>query len=172
MPKTLVKRGEEYIPGVPLAELVETYRRKYPGKYIDRLRAAVLEWCDMALKEIVRTIGRGFSTVYRRLYRMEREGLECRYNAKSPGRPRLLNPEQERTIKVDLDETPRNIGFERGSWNARMLARHILEQFGVQYSSRSLILPWGLCSVPTCHACACHCVPWPPDNCRFPACWV
>ncbi len=34
---------------------------------------------------------------------------------------------------------PRECGFVRGSWNAKILARHILERFGVQYSSRSAI---------------------------------
>ena len=47
------------------------------------------------------------------------EGLDGRHDGKSPGRQRLLNPEQEKTIEGDLDGTPRESGFERGSWNAR-----------------------------------------------------
>ena len=62
----------------------------------------------MALKEIAYTIGRGFSTVYRWLYRMECEGLEYRYDAKSPGKPRLLNPDQKRTIEERKTETGHN----------------------------------------------------------------
>ena len=34
---------------------------------------------------------------------------------------------------------PRNSGFERGSSNGRMVARRILERFGVPYSGRSAI---------------------------------
>ncbi len=140
MPKEiLVKRGEECLSCIQLSELEETYRREHPGKFRDRLQAAVLRKRGSVLKEIARTIGRGISTSYRWLYRMECEGLECRYDDKSPGRPRLLIPEQERTIEGDLDGTPRECGFERGSWNARILARHILERFGVQYSGRSAI---------------------------------
>lgn len=70
---------------------------------------------------------------------MEREGLDGRYDGKSPGRPRLLNPEQEKAIEGDLDGTPRDGGFERGSWNARMVARRILGRFDVPYSGRSAI---------------------------------
>ena len=140
MPKAaLVKRGEEYLPGMQLSELEETYRRERPGKSRDRLQAAVLRKRGRTLKEIARTVGRGISTVHRWLYRMEREGLERRHDTKSPGRPRLLSPEQERTIEGDLDGTPRDSGFERGSWNGRMVARRILERFGVPYSSRSAI---------------------------------
>ena len=51
MPKTLVKRGEEYLPGVQLSELEETYRREYPGKPRDRLQAAVLRKHGRVLKD-------------------------------------------------------------------------------------------------------------------------
>ena len=38
MPKAvLVRMGEEYLPGVPLAELEEAYRRQPPGKSGDGL---------------------------------------------------------------------------------------------------------------------------------------
>ncbi len=140
MPKeTLVKRGKEYLSGVQLSELEETYKHEHPGKSRDRLQAAVLRKRGRVLKEIAHTIVRGINTIHRWLYRMEREGTEGRHDTKSPGRSRLLSPEQERTIEGDLDGTPRECGFERGSWNARILAIHILERFGVQYSSRSAI---------------------------------
>ncbi|MYB30762.1 MAG: helix-turn-helix domain-containing protein [Cenarchaeum sp. SB0663_bin_5] len=139
MPKTLVKKGDEYLSCVQLSELEETYRRECSGKSRDRLQAAVLRKRGRMLKEIARTLGRGISTVYRCLYRIECEDLECRHDAKSPGRPRLLNTEQERTIKEGIDGTPRDSGFERGSWNARILARYILKRFDVQYSSRAAI---------------------------------
>lgn len=135
----LAKRGEEYLSCVQLSEPEETYRRERPGKSRDRLQTAVLKKRDIMLKEIARTVGRGTSTVHRWLYRMERKGLKSRHDTKSPDRPRLLNAEQERTTKEGINGTPRECGFERGSWNARMLVRHILERFGVQYSSRSAI---------------------------------
>ena len=69
----------------------------------------------------------------------KREGPNGRHDGKSPGRPRLLNPGQEKAIEGDLDGPPCDSGFERGSWNARMVARRILERFGVPYSVRSAI---------------------------------
>ena len=140
MPKaTLVKRGKEYLPGVQLPELEEMYRRERPGKSRDRLQAAVLRKQGRALWKIARIMGRGVSTTHRWLSRMEREGPDGRHDGKSPGRPRLLNSEQEKVVEWDLDETPRDSGFERGSWNARMVARRISDRFGVPYSSRSAI---------------------------------
>ena len=115
------------------------YRRERPGKFRDRLQAAVLRKQGRTLEKIASVTGRGISTTYRWLSKMEREGPDGRHDGKSPGRPRLLNPEQEKVIEGDLDGPPRGSSFERGSWNARMVARHILERFGVPYSVRSAI---------------------------------
>lgn len=136
---TLVKRGEAYLPNLQLPEIQELYRHERPGKSRDRLHAALLRKRGMILKDIFDAMGRGIGTIYRWLFRMEREGPECRHDAKSPGRPRLPNPEQKKVIEKDLDGMPRESGFERGSWNARMLAKRILDRFGISYSPRSAI---------------------------------
>ena len=90
-----------------------------PGKSGDRLQAAGLRKRGRTLGKIVRIMGCGVSTTHWWLSRMEREGLDGRHDCKSPGRQRLLNPDQEKTVEGDLDGTPRESGFERGSWNAR-----------------------------------------------------
>ena len=66
MPKAaLVKRGEEYLSGVPLAELKEMHRRERPGKSRDRLQAAVLRKQNKLLEEIAGMMGRGVGTIHR-----------------------------------------------------------------------------------------------------------
>ena len=65
MPKeTLVKRGEEYLSGVQLSELEETYRREYPASLGTGYRLPCSE-SAIGCAEIVRILGRGISTVYR-----------------------------------------------------------------------------------------------------------
>ncbi len=71
---------------------------------------------------------------------MEREGLACRYDSKSPDRSLLLNAEQECIIEEDRDGMSRECGFERGSWNTRIFTRHILERFGVSYNRSAIRL--------------------------------
>ena len=93
MPKaTLVKRKEEYLPGVQLPELEEMYRRERPGKSRDRLQAAILRKQGRTLGKIARVMGRGASAVHRWLSRMEREGPDGRHDGKSPGRPAAAEP--------------------------------------------------------------------------------
>ena len=89
----LVKRGDEYLPDVPLAEPEETHRHEPPGMSRDRLQAAVLRKRDKMIVEIATISGCHPSTIHRWLHRLEREGPDGRYDRWGPGRPRLLTPE-------------------------------------------------------------------------------
>ncbi len=112
MPKVApVKIGEGYLSGVQLSELEETYRRQPHGKSGDMLQAAVPKKRGKMIVEMAPISGRHPSTVHRRLSRMEREGPDDGHDGKSPGRPLLPSPEQEKAIEGDLDGTPRGSGF-------------------------------------------------------------
>lgn len=138
MPKAvLAKRGEECLPDLPLAEPKEMHRREPPGKSKERLQAAVLEWQDELPGNMAGMTGRGVGTVHRWPSKTEREGPEGRHDNKSPGRLRFLNLEQERAIGEDLAKSPRENGFGRGSRNAKVAARCMLERSGVPYGRRA-----------------------------------
>lgn len=134
-----IKRGKEYLPEVPLSVLEEMQGREKPGKSRDRLQAAVLRKRGEMVGKIAEIAGRHPSTISRWLRLMEREGLDGRHDNKIPGRPPKLSPEQERAIEEDLDKPPGESGFLRGSWNARMVARRILERFGIICSQRTAL---------------------------------
>ena len=134
-----IKKGEEYLPDVPLPVLEAMYKRERPGKSRDRLQVAVLRKRSVKIEAIAEIVGRHSGTVSRWLHRMECEGLEGRHDGKSPGRPRKLDPEQERTIEEDLDKPPSESGFVRGSWNSKMVARRILERFGITCGRRTAL---------------------------------
>ena len=77
MPKAvLVKKGEEYLPGVPLAELEETHRREPPGKPRDRLQAAVLRKRGKMIVEIATISGRRWRGPLRRRTIRNKEFLD------------------------------------------------------------------------------------------------
>ena len=134
-----VRNGKEYLPGVQMSKLGEMYRHERPAKSREQLQAAALRKIGKTIKEISNILGRGVGTIHRWLFKMEHEGLESRYDSKSPGRPRLLNREEERLIGNDLDGTPRESGFERGSWVSRMIVWRIRDRFDIPYSRRSAI---------------------------------
>ena len=140
MPRAVrTKRGEEYLPGVPLSELEEMHRRERPGKSRDRLQAALLRKRGWKIVKIARIVGRDPGTVSRWLRRVESRGPEARHDRKSPGRPPKPDPDQERAIKGDLDKPPGRSGFGRGSWNSGMVAGRMLERFGIACSRRTAL---------------------------------
>ena len=140
MPKAvLVRSGKEYLPSVPLTVLEEMHKRERPGRSRDRLQAAVLRKRGRTLEGIAKIMRRWASTIHRWLHRMDREGLEGRHDGKSPGRPRKMDPGQEWIIEEDLDKPPSESGFVRGSWNSKMVARRILERFGIACSRRTAL---------------------------------
>ena len=134
-----VNNGKEYLSGVPMPKLGDLYRHERPGKSRERLQAAALRKLGKTIKEISSILGRGVGTIHRWLCKIEHEGLEGRYDSKSPGRPRLLNREEERLIGKDLDGTPHESGFERGSWVSKMIVQRIRDRFDIPYSRRSAI---------------------------------
>ena len=115
------------------------YRYERPAKSRKRLQATALRKLGKTIKEISDILGRGAGTIHRWLFKMEHEGLESRYDSKSPGRPRSLNREQERLIGNDLDGTPRESGFERGRRVSKMIVWRIRDRLGMLYSRRSAI---------------------------------
>ena len=136
MPKA-VRVKEEFPPDVSLATLEEMHRREKPGKSRDRLQAAKLRKRGHTLEEIADVVGKDPSTASRWLNRMAREGVDAREDGKSPGRPRNMTLEQERAVEEDLDKPPGESGFDRGSWNSKLLAGHVRDKFGVACSPRT-----------------------------------
>ena len=80
----------------------------------------------------------------------------------SPGRPCRLSDEQKESLENDLLEHPTECKFSRGSWTAKMVVRHIVNEFQnpVQYQRSALVdteieffdqIP-KTCAIQLCHA--------------------
>lgn len=128
MPKA-VRAKEEFLPDVSPAAPDEMHRREKPGKSRYRLQAAKMRKRGHILKEIYDVVGKHPSTVSRWLNRMAREGVDAREDKDISGRLRNLTPGQERVVEEYLDKPPGESGFDRGSWNSKLLARHIRDKF-------------------------------------------
>ena len=134
MRSVIVKEGEEYLPSISLEDLEKMQRREPPSKARTILQAAVLRKQGKTITTIRKCIGFAESTIHRWLARLASDGLERRYDKKSPGRPPLINQEQQNAIAEHLDKEPQESGFSRGNWTARMVARLIRSTFNVSYT--------------------------------------
>ena len=129
-----VKRGDGFLPDIGLPELEQLHRGEPHGKTRTMLQAAMRRKKGEILESISNAIGVAISTVHDWLLRLEEGGLERRHDRKSPGRPCRLSDEQWAALDRDIDKDPTESGFFRDTWTGRLVARRILNAFGIRYS--------------------------------------
>ncbi|MFN3920122.1 MAG: helix-turn-helix domain-containing protein [Methylohalobius sp.] len=61
------------------------------------------------------------------------EGLR---GGKKPGRKSFLDPAQLESLKQDLTQTPRALGYQSEHWSGRLLVRHLKKRFAIVLSLR------------------------------------
>ena len=128
-----VKRGDKFLPDVSLSELEQMHGNEPHGKTKTMLHVAIRRKKGDILDTISKAVGIATSTIHDWLSRLEEGGLERRHDYKSPGRPCRLSEAQKKSLDKDIDQDPTKSGFSRGTWTARLVARHILNMFGIRY---------------------------------------
>ncbi len=128
------RKRDGFMPDVSLEDLKAAYRKEPPGKSRDRLQAAVGRKKGKSESVIAAQLGRSQSVISEWLNMLQSEGLEGRYDRKSPGRPCRLTKEQQEQAKSNLSSESMQSGFERGTWTAALFALHRVNIFDVQYT--------------------------------------
>lgn len=110
-------------------------RRKGSPEHWEQLRHIAANMFDqqMSPKEIAPLLGVDDQTLrkWRRLYRKSgREGLA---SGRSTGRPRKLSAEQKEQFLEMLRQGPEAYGMDSYLWTTRLMAKLILEKFGVSH---------------------------------------
>ncbi len=128
-----IKRGAEFLPGIPLEDLKVMQGKESCHKAKMRLQAAIHRKRGMSLDAISDAIGYARSTVYGWLMRLAVGGLGYRHDCKSPGRPCRLSERIRIHLEGILRDSPEKSGFCSDMWTARMVASHIGNAFGIKY---------------------------------------
>ena len=133
-PLRKVKRGDAFLPNVSVSEIesLQTKNTGYKIKYI--LQAVRLRKEGRTFRAIAKAVGIPKSTVYGWLQRVAVSGFDRIHDSKSPGRPCRLSDEQKESLENDLLKHPTECKFLRGSWTAKMVVRHIVNEFKILYS--------------------------------------
>lgn len=83
------------------------------------------------------TVAHAFSvhsvTVAKWMARHRRNGAAGLKARATPGRPRLLTPEQEQRVRTWLSQKPTQHGFPTDLWTARRVAELICRRLGVEF---------------------------------------
>ena len=122
---------------MPEIESLQTKNTGYKIKYI--LQAVKLRKEGRTLRDIFKTVGISKSTVYGWLQRVAISGFDRIHDSKSSGRPCHLSDEQKESLENDLLKHPTECKFLRGSWTAKMVVRHIVNEFKILYSISGML---------------------------------
>ena len=133
-PLCKVKRGDAFLPDVSVSEIesLQTKNTGYKIKYI--LQAVRLRKEGRTFRDIAKAVGIPKSIVYGWLQRVAVSGFDRIHDSESPGRPCRLSDEQKESLENDLLKHPTECKFLGGSWTAKMVVRHIVNEFKILYS--------------------------------------
>lgn len=104
----------------------------------ERYQTILMVLHKIPYKEISRITGRSVATICNYVKAYRQGGLEGLNRDHSPGRPRLLTPEQEQQVyQTIIDKTPVDVGFpSKMNWTSPIIRKWIEQEFGVHYSDR------------------------------------
>jgi transposase len=110
-----------------------------PEELEHRRQLAVQRYIEgYSAEEVAEFLGVSARTVWRWLASFRREGPQGLIARPVPGRPRKLNPSQEKIVLRWLSDNPMEHGFATELWTAKRLAQLIEEEFGIGFHPRSL----------------------------------
>ena len=132
-----VPKGDQFLPDVSIDKLRELHKTEKNTKARDRLLAYMARKDDSSVRAIARSLNRSTTTIYDWLVRAV-DGLDRLYDIKRPGPARRLTAEQLAELKADLIAGPQKHGFESGMWTGKLVVRHVLNKYEVQYVPRTM----------------------------------
>ena len=105
-------------------------KRSSPGKARDILVACCKRKEGNGIWSVARELMRPYSTIRGWLVRMVRRGLGGRFDRKSTGRKKILNPQTLKKITGWTRRDPSRYGFGLASWRLDMVNEMIRRETG------------------------------------------
>jgi transposase len=123
---------------VTVEELREALADAEGKKPTQRLITAIAYKHGVTQTELADWYGVQRRTIYNWLSRFdERPIVEAIHDDERPGRPRKLDPDQQRELTTTLQASPSEAGVEASSWTPTLVREYVAEAFGVDYSEPS-----------------------------------
>lgn len=123
------------LSAVAVGDLQAALDQVSTGKAAKRLIIALAYKDGVSVETLSERYAIPRSTVYYWLGRFEEMPIdEAIKDEDRPGRPPALTRDERERLQTDLGESPQTFGFETDSWSAKLLQKHIVEKYGVEYS--------------------------------------
>ena len=123
-------KGDRFLPGTSRRALCRMIKRPSPGKAKDILVACCKRKEGNGIWSIARELVRPYSTIRGWLVRMARRGLGGRFDRKSTGRKKILNPQTLKKITGWARGDHSRYGFGPAAWLLDMVSEMIRRETG------------------------------------------
>ena len=131
-------KGGRFLPGTRRMALCRMIKKPSPGKARGILVACCKRKGGNGIWSIARELMRPYSTIRGWLVRMARRGLGGRFDRKSTGRKKILNPQTLKKITGWTRRDPSRYGFGPASWRLDMVNEMIRRETGRHARPRTL----------------------------------
>ena len=132
MPRKLAIRNPEKIACQIRSLVFETARTRFQV----RLHTVLLIACGMPVPELAKIYGIAPTTIHRWIHRLNRQGITGLKERSGRGRKSCLSSRDRRRLCLDLNTSPRLLGYGDTRWSGRLLGRHLKEEYGIQLRIR------------------------------------
>ena len=105
-------------------------------RFLHRLHCALLVAEGRSCYEVARWVGANPRTVERWVHAVQAHGVDGLREHHSGGRPSILPVERFDQLYREIGQRPLACGYGQERWHGPLLARHLLERYGVRLSIR------------------------------------
>jgi len=116
--------------------LQDQIRRNTHARYNHRLHGVLLVAQGMTCPRVAELLGDSHHTVVNWVRRFEAEGFGSLEDARRPGRPSRLKPEQMARIETALRQSPEQYGLAAHLWDGPALSEFARQELGVTLKVR------------------------------------
>ena len=129
---------DTFLPETSISYLRKIEKEENNPKVKKRILACIYRKEGKTIEEIASLLNKPYPTTQNWLARIEKNGIEDRYDKKHKGAKCRLEKKQLRQLVRDLEKGPEKLGLGTSVWSTPLITRYIHEKFGVEYNVHSV----------------------------------
>lgn len=112
------------------------FQEEKSARMARRYQAMYLLRCGWKLSDVATAVGKSVGTVSRWASAYKCDGIAGLHPKKIPGPKSRLSPQQLQELEADLQQSPRDLGYDFSNWDGKKVMFHIEQKFGVRFKVR------------------------------------
>ena len=132
MPKILKVKKFETIK----KELQDYFSVHEDARFVRRLDIISLICEGHAINYVAKLFGINTTTVQRWIHRINKSGVQGLRDKSGRGRRSVLDDKDRVKLKMELEKSPTQLGYQQARWDGKLLSHHLKKQYRVELKVR------------------------------------